>query len=83
MKPGAIYDIVLTQPADLNDTEIESVNHPWCIYEKCEGMNRNDGRKVLREIAINEFYYWLSEDQDYEGPVQLAAGVVRSAHVNA
>ena len=66
LKPGAIYDIVLTQVTDLDDVTIEATDHPWCMYQKCQGMDKEDGSKVLRTIARDEFYYWLSQDKEYK-----------------
>jgi hypothetical protein len=33
-KPGAIYDIVLTDPIDLDDCTVTSISHPWCASDK-------------------------------------------------
>jgi len=65
LKRGGIYDIVLTEPAELIEIKIEAVEHPRCIYQKCKGMSRDDGKKALREIALGEFYYWLSKNREY------------------
>ena len=66
LKPGAIYDIVLTQVTGLDDVTIEAVEHPWCINEKCQGMSKDEGSKELQVIALAEFYYWLSKDKKYK-----------------
>jgi hypothetical protein len=49
MKPGAIYDIVITQPLSLKGVSIKAVNHPWCVAEICNnGMSL---RRSSRELA--------------------------------
>lgn len=67
MRPGAIYDIVLTEPISLKNSEIRPVNHPYCISGKCRGMGESQGRKILREIAKNEFQDWLRVNDEYKG----------------
>ncbi|MCH8292872.1 tetratricopeptide repeat protein [Candidatus Poribacteria bacterium] len=51
MKPGAIYDIVLTEPMGIDDVKIEAVKHPYCISKQCSGLTRSDGQEILQEIA--------------------------------
>ena len=65
MKPGAIYDIVVTQPLSLKEVSIDAVDHPNCISGECSGIDRNRGKGILVSIAKNEIYYWLSENAEY------------------
>ncbi len=65
MKPGAIYDIVITQPIGLKGVSIDAVDHPWCIAKICNGMNLNRSRRRLADVAEDEFYCWLSENEEY------------------
>jgi len=65
MKPGAIYDIVVTQPISLSHVSIASADHPRCISGTCNGMGRVQSTKQLRKIALGQFYQWLSQDEEY------------------
>ncbi len=65
MKPGAIYDIVLTEPMGIDDVKIEAVEHPYCISKQCSGLTRSDGQEILQEIAKEEFFNWLKGNRGY------------------
>ncbi len=66
MKPGAIYDIVITQPLSLKGVSIKAVNHPWCVAQICNnGISLRRSRRELADIAKDEFYDWLSESEEY------------------
>ena len=65
LKPGGIYDIALTESVELDESEIEAVNHPRCITQKCHGMSQLKGRKLLRRVAIKQFRYWLEQNRSY------------------
>jgi len=51
LKPGGIYDITITEPAEIDEARIEAVDHPLCISGKCNGIDRLMNRKMLRRIA--------------------------------
>lgn len=65
LKPGAIYDIILTASITLDDTQIDAVKHPYCISGKCQGMSRLGGTKILRNIASQQFRRWLQRNRSY------------------
>ncbi|MCK5602773.1 hypothetical protein KAR91_12910 [Candidatus Pacearchaeota archaeon] len=65
-KPGAIYDIVITQPMTLEHVSIKAVGHPKCISGKCTGTRIVQSRKRLAKIAVGEFRYWLSDNEEYK-----------------
>jgi len=52
LKDDAIYDIILTTEIPLKKIEVEPVNHPKCISNKCNGISRPKARKLLEKIAI-------------------------------
>jgi hypothetical protein len=54
-KDKAIYDIILTSAISIKNAEIDVEDHPICISKKCSGLTSMDGRKLLREIAQEEF----------------------------
>lgn len=60
-KPGAIYDIVLTQPLSLDEYTARAVDHPMCISEKCGGTSLAKNEKTLLQVAKREAQYLLSE----------------------
>lgn len=65
MKPGAIYDIVITHPVTLDRVSIDAVDHPRCISEICNGMSLSRSRKRLAIVALDQCYDWLSASKDY------------------
>ena len=65
MKPGAIYDIVITQPIALDRISINAADHPRCISKICNGLSLGQSRRRLTTTALNEFRYWLSENKEY------------------
>lgn len=66
MKESAIYDIVLTRPLSLRKSELCAVTHPRCISGKCSGLSDTAGKRILKEIAKNEFSNWLLESKEYK-----------------
>ncbi len=62
---GAIWDIVLTQPIPIDVIEISAVEHPSCIPGKCQGTTRVKNRRALKEIAENEFTYFIQNNSEY------------------
>ena len=66
MRPGVIYDIVVTQPIDLEGVTISAVSHPWCVSKACNGMTLKSSRNHLSKIAEDAFYLWLSESNEYK-----------------
>jgi hypothetical protein len=65
MKPGAVYDIVITHPVALDRVSIDAVDHPWCISGNCNGMSLSRSRKRLANVAVDQCYFWLSASKDY------------------
>ena len=65
-KPRAIYDTVITQPLSLKGVSVNAVNHPRCVAEACTGIRLSRSRLKLANIAIDEFYEWLSENEEYK-----------------
>jgi hypothetical protein len=65
MKPGAIYDIVITQPVSLERISIDATHHPYCVSGVCNGLSLAQSRKLLAETALKEFYNWLSGNKEY------------------
>jgi len=65
MRPGAIYDIVITHPVTLDRVSIGAVDHPRCIPGNCIGMSLSRSRKRLARVAIDQCYDWLSTSNDY------------------
>jgi hypothetical protein len=62
---GGIYDIALTESIELDESEIEAVDHPRCVSQKCHGMSRLKARKVLLGVAIKQFRHWLEQSHSY------------------
>ncbi|MEX0806092.1 MAG: hypothetical protein WD688_22650 [Candidatus Binatia bacterium] len=65
LKPGAIYDIVLTTSVELDDAEVGPVEHSRCISGKCGGVSRSKAEKILQRVATREFYRWLERNRGY------------------
>jgi hypothetical protein len=65
MRPGAIYDIVITHPVTLDRVSIEAVDHPRCISGLCNGMRFSRSRKSLASVALDQCYNWLSASKEY------------------
>lgn len=62
-KPGAIYDIILTQTVPFQFARsVEAVSHPSCISGKCSGLSLRHARKQMVDIAIDEFDSRLEEN---------------------
>lgn len=62
-KPGAIYDIVLTQTVSFHQARsVKAVLHPSCIPRKCHGLRLRHGREQMIDIAIDEFSSHLEEN---------------------
>ncbi|PGT81541.1 hypothetical protein [Bacillus sp. AFS040349] len=54
-KEKAIYDFILTSEIFIGDAEIDVENHPKCISQKCNGARKSESRKLLKQIAQEEF----------------------------
>jgi len=65
LKPGAIYDIVITQALSLDKASVEAVNHPKCIPGKCGGMSQRQSREIARQIALEKFNQWMKTNTQY------------------
>jgi len=65
LKPGAIYDVIVTEALQLGEAEIEAVNHPWCISEKCDGLSASKAQDILEKVAREEFKSWLKQSVGY------------------
>jgi hypothetical protein len=62
-KPGAIYDIVLTQMVPFRHARsVKAVSHPSCIPGKCSGLCLRHAREQLIDIAVDEFASRLEEN---------------------
>lgn len=62
---GAIWDIILTAPVTLHDISVSPVEHPSCIPGKCQGTSRSHNRRILREIARQDFGTVLRDSEVY------------------
>ncbi len=76
LRPGAIYDIVLTMPLPLEDVSIEGVSHPQCLPGKCRGISLRKSRSTAREIALNELCQMLLDSASYVQFLQRFPDVV-------
>jgi hypothetical protein len=65
MKPGAIYDIVITRPITLDCVSISAVNHPRCVSGNCNGTTFSRNRRHLANVALDQCYSWLSASKEY------------------
>ncbi len=65
LKPGTIYDIVLTTSVNLDDSEVEAVKHSCCISGKCDGISRSKAQNILQDLATREFCRWLERNRGY------------------
>jgi hypothetical protein len=66
LKPGAIYDIVLTQPLLLEEYYLQAVDHPRCISGKCDGTTLIANRRKLLSVAKREADYLLTESDEVQ-----------------
>ena len=64
-RPGAIYDIVITQPIPLDDVEIIGVDHPECIPGKWKGCSAKQSNKMVRRLAVADWRLWMTESTKY------------------
>lgn len=64
-KNGAIYDIVITRPIDLDGITIRGTNHPSCIPGKCSGQTEGESNNQLQEIAEKRLRDQLACDDKY------------------
>lgn len=63
VKPGAIYDIIVTQPISLDHAEIDGVNHPSCIPGKCEGHGVRKSRRLVEEMAKADWKWYMEKSR--------------------
>ena len=64
--PGAIYDIVLTQPLLLDSVIIRGVDHPKCIPAKCSGSSQSKSERQVRKVATEEWQQLMIVCEEYQ-----------------
>ncbi|HMQ16904.1 MAG TPA: hypothetical protein PKC49_13110 [Phycisphaerae bacterium] len=65
MKPGAIYDIVITTPLALSGASVRGVAHPKCVPEKCSGWPLEKSRAAVRAMGLRELHQALFQGDVY------------------
>lgn len=78
MKPGAIYDIVVTTPLKLRDATVSPVAHPKCISGKCSGRSLKKSRDVVQAIGLRALKRALLESDAYFAVVSRFPDIVGS-----
>lgn len=65
LKPGAIYDIVLTQPMSLDGASISGVKHDYCISGKCNGCSIQKSNSMVLRCAENNWIKLMEDCPEY------------------
>ncbi len=76
MAPGAIYEIVVTEPIGLDGITIKGVKHSSCISRKCGGLKASESRRIAQSIALERLHSWMKLSGRYEEFLEAFPDVV-------
>ena len=76
LKPGAIYDIVITAPIAIQDVEIVGVDHPKCISGKCSGCSQKESGNMVKRCAIADWKAWMEVTSEYQNTIRRFPNLV-------